>query len=430
MLSFETVCLGELGTVVTGKTPRTHVAEYWDSDYKFIGPTDLHKHFFINQSEKMISAKGLESLGTNTIDGLSILVGCIGWDMGNVGLVKGKCATNQQINAITKIKNDYNPLYVYYWLKTKKEFLFKNASVTRTPILNKSRFSELRMNIPSTRTEQDRIVDLLSTLDAKIELNNRINAELEAMAKLLYDYWFVQFDFPMTAEQATALGQPKLKGQPYKTSGGKMVFNPTLKRDIPEGWEDDTLDKLGEVIGGSTPSKANDDYFCTQGTPWITPKDLSENKGKKFIQRGGYDVSEEGKKAASLKVMPAGTVLLSSRAPIGYTAIASTPLTTNQGFKSFVPNRGFGTDYVYRTLNHFMKLIEQNASGSTFKEISGGTLKAIKIPFPNKELEKKYAQKVSPISSQQQNLEKQNQELTKLRDWLLPMLMNGQVTVI
>lgn len=328
----------------------------------------------------------------------------------------------------TKIVDPQFLLYSYLspaFQNTIKSNTITGATVDRISL---NEFPDFPIWIPPL-AEQKKIAKVLSTLDAKIELNNQINAELEAMAKLLYDYWFVQFDFPMTAEQASALGQPELAGKPYKTSGGKMVFNPTLKREIPEGWEAGTLDKLGEVIGGSTPSKANDGYFCAEGTPWITPKDLSNNKGKKFIQRGSYDVSEEGKKAASLKVMPAGTVLLSSRAPIGYTAIASNPLTTNQGFKSFVPNRGFGTDYVYRTLNHFMKLIEQNASGSTFKEISGGTLKAIKIPFPNNELEKDYAKKVSPISSQQQNLEKQNQELTELRDWLLPMLMNGQVVV-
>ena len=249
------------------------------------------------------------------------------------------------------------------------------------------------------------------------------------MAKLLYDYWFVQFDFPLTAAQAASLGRPALEGKPYKSSAGTMVHNTTLNRQIPEGWSADTLDKLGEVIGGTTPSKEHDAYDCEAGIPWITPKDLSNNKGNKFIDRGEIDVTEAGQKSSSLKLMPAGTVLLSSRAPIGYTAVASNPLTTNQGFKSFVPNKGYGPDFIYQTLNHFMKLIERNASGSTFKEISGGTLKAIKIPMPHPSLAKVYSEKAASMSAQQQNLEKQNQELTQLRDWLLPMLMNGQVTV-
>lgn len=328
--------------------------------------------------------------------------------------------------------NKVDPVFITYYFHTNEgqKRLLANKSYVGVPALAQATTNFRRIEIPLPNlASQQKIAKVLSALDAKIELNNRINAELESMAKLLYDYWFVQFDFPMTAAQAAALGKPHLKGQPYKSSGGKMVFNPILKREIPEGWTVDTLDKLGEIIGGSTPSKQNDSYFSKEGIPWITPKDLSDNKGKKFIHRGEWDVTEAGKKAASLKVMPRGTVLLSSRAPIGYTAIASNPLTTNQGFKSMVPNRGYDTDYVYQTLNHFMPLIEQNASGSTFKEISGGTLKSIKIPFPTPTLEKQYARKVALMSAQQENLEKQNQEFTTLRDWLLPMLMNGQVTV-
>ena len=319
-----------------------------------------------------------------------------------------------------------DPKFIYYFLKALP--LQKLDSGSANPTLNRNTVHKVDSLAPDL-DDQKRIASVLSALDAKIELNNAINAELEGMAKLVYDYWFVQFDFPLTAAQAASLGRPELEGHPYKSSGGPMVQNPTLNRPIPAGWSAGTLENLGEVVGGTTPSKENDAYYCTNGIPWITPKDLSNNKGNKFIDRGEIDVTETGQKESSLKLMPAGTVLLSSRAPIGYTAIATNPLTTNQGFKSFVPNRGYGTDFIYQTLNHYMKLIEQNASGSTFKEISGGTLKAIKIPLPSIELAKLYTDKVAAITAQQQNLEKQNQELTALRDWLLPMLMNGQVTV-
>ena len=218
MIRFESVPIGKIGDVITGRTPKTEVQENFGNDYMFVGPTDLHKHFFITNSEKMISEKGLRSIKGSMLNGVSILVGCIGWDMGNVGVLDGKCATNQQINSITNIDKKYNPLYIYYWLKNKKDFLFQQASVTRTPILNKTSFSEIRINVPLERNEQDKIVDLLIAMDKKIELNNRINTELEAMAKTLYDYWFVQFDFSDT------------NGKPYKTSGGKMVYNTALKR--------------------------------------------------------------------------------------------------------------------------------------------------------------------------------------------------------
>jgi type I restriction enzyme S subunit len=278
-------------------------------------------------------------------------------------------------------------------------------------------------------TEQKKIAAVLSALDAKIELNQRMNVELEGMAKLLYDYWFVQYDFPMSAACAAALGKPHLTGHPYRASGGKMVFNETLKRDIPEGWIDESLEKLGDIVGGSTPSTKVNDYFSVNGTPWISPKDLSDNGDNRFINRGAMGVTEKGIKAASLKMLPAGTVLMSSRAPIGYLAVAKNPVTTNQGFKSIIPDGAFSTDYIYFTLKHFMSLIQANASGTTFKEVSGSTLKAVRIHLPPTELVKKFTEISSKLSSQQSVLEEQNQELTHLRDWLLPMLMNGQVKV-
>lgn len=275
----------------------------------------------------------------------------------------------------------------------------------------------LPIRYPCDIEEQRRIAGVLGSLDHKIKINNRINAELEAMAKMLYDYWFVQFDFP------------DKNGKPFKFSGGKMVYNAKLKREIPDGWTDGTLESLGQIVGGSTPSTADDTNFCTNGTPWITPKDLSDNKGNTFIAKGAQSVSSSGIKSASLKIYPNGTVLLSSRAPIGYTAIASNDLTTNQGFKSFIPNRGYGSEYIYQCINASMKSIVQAASGSTFKEISGGTLKSVKTVLPGTEICARYCALVKSNFQMRQNNETQNRELAQLRDWLLPMLMNGQVTV-
>jgi type I restriction enzyme S subunit len=383
---------------------------------------------FSNLNEMRFEESESERYGLKPGD----LVVCEGGEPGRCALWRGAVPNMKIQKALhrVRVQSGYDTEFLYYrfLLAGKTGGLEKHFIGSTIKHLTGFGLKEVEFAFPPELT-QKRIASVLSALDAKIELNNAINAELEGMAKLLYDYWFVQFDFPLTAAQAASLGRPELAGHPYKSSGGPMVHNPTLNRPIPAGWSAGTLDNLGEVVGGTTPSKENDAYYCTNGIPWITPKDLSNNKGNKFIDRGEIDVTEAGKKESSLKLMPAGTVLLSSRAPIGYTAIATNELTTNQGFKSFVPNRGYGTDFIYQTLNHFMKLIEQNASGSTFKEISGGTLKAIKIPLPSIELAKLYTDKVAPITGQQQNLEKQNQELTALRDWLLPMLMNGQVTV-
>jgi type I restriction enzyme S subunit len=126
------------------------------------------------------------------------------------------------------------------------------------------------------------------------------------MAKLLYDYWFVQYDFPLSTAQAAALGKPRLAGKPYRSSGGPMVYHEQLKREIPKGWSAGSLDCLGEIVGGSTPSTKEDHFFSPQGTPWITPKDLSRNTGNKFITRGETGVTDAGIKGASLTLLVSG----------------------------------------------------------------------------------------------------------------------------
>jgi len=152
-----------------------------------------------------------------------------------------------------------------------------------------------------------------------------------------------------------------------KSSGGKMVWNEELKREIPEVWKDGLFSDIGNIMGGSTPSKDIHDYFSTNGT---ASKDLSLNGDNKFITKGELDVSEKGIKAASLKIMPKGTVLLSTRAPIGYMSIARGSVTTNQGFKSFIPQIGYSTPFIFYTIKNALPEIINNASGSTFKEIS------------------------------------------------------------
>jgi len=288
--------------------------------------------------------------------------------------------------------------------------------------VNEGALKRQEIVVPDLPTQQ-KISSVLSVLDDKIELNNKMNARLEAMGKTLYDYWFVQFDFP---NPSTSSGQA---GKPYKSSGGEMVYDEVLKREIPKGWGKGNLSDLGEVVGGSTPPREIEEYFSIDGTAWITPKDLSQNKGNKFIVKGELDVTEKGIKNASLRIMPKGTVLLSSRAPIGYLAISREKVTTNQGFKSFIPNKGFSTEFIYYAVKNLIPTIENNAVGSTFKEISASTLKSIAICLPEKKVVDEYNKLIIPFFDKQKNLEEQNQELASLKDWLLPMLMNGQVKV-
>ena len=191
-------------------------------------------------------------------------------------------------------------------------------------------------------------------------------------------------------------------------------------------WKTGTISDLGTVVGGSTPSKSKPEYYTEKGIAWITPKDLSVNKSK-FVSRGENDITELGLKNSSASIMPEGTVLFSSRAPIGYIAIAAGEVTTNQGFKSVVPKPEIGTAFVYFFLKQNLPVIEGMASGSTFKEVSGSTMKNIPAIVPDADTISKFNDFCTPIFDQQRILEEQNQSLTELRNSLLPKLMAGEI---
>lgn len=208
----------------------------------------------------------------------------------------------------------------------------------------------------------------------------------------------------------------------------QAYFQELFVDNADPAWTLGTISDLGTVVGGSTPSKSKPEYYTEDGIAWITPKDLSINKAK-FISHGENDITELGLKNSSASIMPEGTVLFSSRAPIGYIAIASGEVTTNQGFKSVVPKPEIGTAYVYCFLKHNLPVIEGMASGSTFKEVSGSTMKNVPAVIPDSETLTCFNDFCAPIFAHQRILEEQNQSLAALRDSLLPKLMSGEIDV-
>ena len=257
------------------------------------------------------------------------------------------------------------------------------------PHFKKQFMDQLLIPVPD-RKIQEAIGDLYYTLSYKTEINKKINDNLQQLAQSYFQELFVD------------------KANPEWTTG--------------------TISDLGAVVGGSTPSKAKPEYYTESGIAWITPKDLSINKSK-FISHGENDITELGLKNSSAVIMPEGTVLFSSRAPIGYIAIAAGEVTTNQGFKSVVPKPEIGTPFVYFFLKHNLPVIEGMASGSTFKEVSGSTMKNIPATIPDVETLARFNDFCTPIFAQQRILEEQSQSLAALRDNLLPKLMSGEIDV-
>lgn len=195
-----------------------------------------------------------------------------------------------------------------------------------------------------------------------------------------------------------------------------------------ESEHDGTLSDIGTVVGGATPSKKRAEYYCENGIGWITPRDLS-NSSDKFISQGAVDLTEEGYSSCSAKLLPAGSVLFSSRAPIGYVAIAAANVATNQGFKSIVPKEEFGTAFAYCFLVRHKKKIADMGAGTTFPEVSGSMMKSVPLSLPSEQLCSEFSAFAHPILEQQKSLELENRNLCLLRAALLPKLMSGEVDV-
>lgn len=189
-----------------------------------------------------------------------------------------------------------------------------------------------------------------------------------------------------------------------------------------------TISDIGEVVGGATPSKKRPEYYCHRGIGWITPRDLS-NTSDKFIAHGADDITQAGFDSCSAKKLPAGSVLFSSRAPIGYIAIASDEVTTNQGFKSIVPRAEVGTAFVYCFLVRNKYRIADAGSGTTFPEVSGKTMASIGLVLPDVGRCAEFEEWAKPILKEQFRLEEESHGLGRLRDALLPKLMSGEIDV-
>lgn len=292
---------------------------------------------------------------------------------------------------VFRTKEGVSKRFLYYVLADDTFFNYSMATSKGTKMPRGDKAAIMKYQVPDfTYEEQEKIAGLLEALDKKIQLNAEINENLEQQAQAYFQELFID-----NADPAWTLG---------------------------------TVSDLGAVVGGSTPSKAKPEYYTEDGIAWITPKDLSINKAK-FVSHGENDITKLGLKNSSASIMPEGTVLFSSRAPIGYIAIASGEVTTNQGFKSVVPKPEIGTAYVYYFLKHNLPIIEGMASGSTFKEVSGSTMKNVPAVIPDTETLACFNGFCAPIFAQQRILEEQNQSLTALRDSLLPKLMSGEIDV-
>ncbi len=344
----------------------------------------------------------------------------IGMDGSRVGKNKAKISIDDlplllaQRVACLRAKNGNYQKFLFYLINNKRfeEYILRVQTGSSIPHISKQQIENF--NIPYFNyKKQQKIANILSSLDSKIELNNKINKELEAMAKTLYDYWFVQFDFP------------DKDGKPYKLSGGKMVYNQELKREIPDRWEVCRLEDIEDnIITGKTPPKINPEYF-NGDIPFITIGDI---RGNMHITSTEETLSKLGADYQSSKYINKGALCVSCIASPGLIGFATKLSQTNQQINSIECKKEENSFYLYFALKDFFNASKAK-TGNTFSNMNKGDFADIKLIKPSEQILLSFSKKIKSSIEQIYINSEQNQELAKLRDWLLPMLMNGQVKV-
>ena len=311
------------------------------------------------------------------------------------------------------------------------------------PGLNRDAAHALELQIPD-EYEQRAIAYVLGTLDDKIELNRRMNATLEGMARALFQSWFVDFD-PVRAKAALktggttsatdgSLGWSMDRARAYLASMDPEIavlfpdrFVDSVLGEIPVGWEVSTIGQEVDVVGGSTPS-TKVSSFWNGAINWATPKDLA-SLNTPVLMDTSRKITESGLAKISSGLLSRGTVLLSSRAPIGYLAIADIPVAINQGFIAMKCQRRLPAIYVWLWTAANMGAILENANGSTFQEISKRNFRPLPVIVPCESIRQNYNQLIQPLYNRIVLNERQSRALATLRDILLPKLISGGLQV-
>lgn len=399
--------VGKIGRVVTGKTPPTNNPEYYGDDYPFVKIPDMTDSVYVNKTNTRISQKGADYLGKAKIPKNSIMVSCIA-TIGNVGITSEDSFTNQQINSLIPNKDVADFKYLYYFFKLNKELLESlggGGSVYTN--ISKSKFESMPVVLPGIR-EQKNISEILSSLDDKIELNRKINSNLEKIASLLFKQWFVDFEFPNE------------DGEPYKSSGGEMISSEIGK--IPEIFEIKKAISLLEFIKGIEPgSKSYSNEFDDDKVYFYRVADMFNGvKSNTFIKK--IDSKNVFCNYDDVLISTDGTV---GRVVVGIKGSYSGGIRKVVGLDESITNEFI---YFWLKSQYVQNMLEEYAANATTIAHASGALKDLTIPY-NAKILKDFGNIIEPtFKLMQQNL-KQNNDLSDLRDSLLPRLMSGKIRV-
>ncbi|MHA1972559.1 MAG: restriction endonuclease subunit S [Candidatus Hodarchaeales archaeon] len=404
---WEVLSISDVAGVVGGGTPSTKDVTNFGGDISWITPKDLSNYHFryIERGERNITKKGLNNSSAKLLPKGAVLLTTRA-PIGYVAIAKNQVTTNQGFRSLVPRKNVISE-FLYYLLKMNTECLKSHASGTTFGELAGSTLKSLTFAFPPV-PEQKSIAKILSDLDSKIELNQRMNQTLEAVGQALFKHWFIDFEFPNE------------EGKPYKSSGGEMMDSEL--GEIPEGWSVESIDKAMDFLNGLAlqkyPAETDEDYL-----PVIKIRELkqgiSENTDKASLSVPRKYIIEDG------------DVLFSWSGSLEVTIWCQGRGALNQHlFK--VTSEKYPKWFYYYWVHHHLPRYRQIASGkaTTMGHIQRHHLSETLIPVPTKEIVEKTGKVITPIFSKLINNDVQSQKLKHLRDTLLPKLMSGQIRVI
>ena len=349
--------------------------------------------------------------------GPGIVVGRSGASFGQVHYCEADFWPHNTSLYVTDFRGNH-PRFAYYFMKALDFSRYNSGSAQ--PSLNRNFIYPIEVQIPPIE-EQVAIAHILGSLDDKIELNRQLNETLEAMARALFKSWFVDFDPVRAKAEGRDTGLPKHIADLFPDS-----FVDSEQGEIPGGWRLGSIGDLADVVGGTTPSTKELSYWERGTHAWVTPKDLAGLSTPALLETERR-ITDAGLSKVASGLLPKGTVLLSSRAPIGYLAVAETPVAINQGFIGMVAKAGTSNLFLLRWASVAHEAIVSRANGSTFLEISKATFRPIPVVTPSAQVMKAFDLLARPLYQRVVQCERQSHTLVIQRDTLLPRLISGKL---
>lgn len=424
-LGWKWTLLTDLARLESGHTPSRRHPEYWDGDIPWIGIRDAtanHGRTLFN-TEQHVTPAGIDNSSARVLPADTVCLSRTA-SVGYVVVMGRPMATSQDFVNWVCNPDLLDFRYLKYALLAEKTSYSRFSHGTTHQTIYFPEVKAFQLCAPS-RAEQFAVADVLSALDDKIEQNRRTAQALEKLARAIFRAWFVDFE-PVKAKAAGATGFPSMPQPVFDALPTHFVDSDI--GPVPEGWEVKAIGDVVTVKGGATPSTKNPEFWDGGTHCWATPKDMSRLAHPVLLDTERC-ITDAGVERISSGMLPVGTVLMSSRAPVGYLAIAGVPTAINQGFIAMVCDGPLPPPFIFNWAACSMDTIKAHASGTTFAEISKRTFRPLPIVEPTPDVTAAYREQAEPLFELLTACVKESAKLAEMRDYLLPRLLSGAVRV-